>query len=114
MPLLEARLRYLAGLDGEEAPVGHGDTARLQLALHKLTVGLVSDGEGEGTGRTHVRTYIRVVHSTGHRLTKRHSVMPKRHSERLEMPLVVGGSGCLELCLFGIRELAQQHRDPNQ
>ena len=28
-----------------------------------------------------------------------------RHSGRQEMPLV-GGVGCLELCLYGIRELA--------
>ena len=30
-----------------------------------------------------------------------------------EMPLV-GGFGCLELVLYGIRELAEQHYDLNQ
>ena len=46
----------LACFDGEEAPVGDCDTASLQLALHTLTVGLVSDSEGEGTGRALIWT----------------------------------------------------------
>ena len=33
------------------------------------------------------------------------TLMPSRHSERQEIPFV-GGFGCLELCLYGIRELA--------
>ena len=33
------------------------------------------------------------------------ALLPKRHGERQEMPRK-GGFGCLELCLYGIRELA--------
>ena len=37
------------------------------------------------------------------------TLMPYRHRERQEIPLVglVGGFWCLELCLYGIRELAE-------
>ena len=38
-------------------------------------------------------------------------LMPYRTSERQEMPLV-GGFGCLELVLYDMRELAQQHYEP--
>ena len=34
-----------------------------------------------------------------------HILVPWRHSERQELTLI-GGPGCLELCLCGIRELA--------
>ena len=36
----------------------------------------------------------------------------KRHSERQEM-LLVGGFGCLELVLYGIRLLAKQFLESN-
>ena len=35
-------------------------------------------------------------------------LMTKRHSDRQEM-LLAGGFGSLELCLYGIQELATQH-----
>ena len=37
----------------------------------------------------------------------------KNLSERKEMPLV-GGFGCLELVLYGIRGLAEQHYEPSE
>ena len=39
--------------------------------------------------------------------------MPKRHNERQEMPLV-GNFRCLQLCRYGMRELAYHHDDLNQ
>ena len=38
--------------------------------------------------------------------------MPLRTSERQEMPLI-GGFGCLELVLYGIRVLAKQFLESN-